>query len=174
MEQIILSGNCNWCTEAMYQRVKGVVDVTPGTYNITIAELAFSPKDRVEALFLRFNQETITLEEILDIFFISHNPSLVSWQREDCFYPLNRSGIIVESEELITRAEARLNEEKLKNSYEEAIKTKIIQMEMDNFKEGFLKDKNYYKNNPNDGFCQSIVKPRIEKMEQQLPHLLKK
>ncbi len=171
MNEIILSGNCNWCTEAMYQRVKGITNITPGHYNITIPELAFSPKDRIEALYFKFNPDVVSLDSILDIFFISHNPTLVSWVRSECFYPLNRSSIIVESEENIQISEARLAKEKAFHS--EAVNTKIIQMQIENFKASPEKEKNYYINNPNDGFCQSIIEPRLDKMKKQFSHLLK-
>lgn len=169
IEKIILSGNCTWSMEAMYQCIKGMQKVEPGFYSLKGYELALSPEDKVQVVSLEFENGIISLQEVLDVFFIAHNPSLVSWKKDVCVFPLHRSAIMVN-----TKLQAQIALKYLEDiqSDFDIIHTKIIEDNYDSFIEVPSNYHNYYINHPNDGYCTTIINPKLNKLSEKLEHLL--
>lgn len=151
---IILSGNCYWCTEALYQQIKRCT-VVPGHFHFA--------GGRVEAV----RVDGMALTDVLDVFFVSHNPSLVDW--DNCEYPLNRSAIILTHESQRATAQEKIEEAKLIFG---TVHTKILNAEDGRFVALAEKDQNFYLKNPQDGYCTSIIEPRLAKLRQKLSSLL--
>lgn len=169
LNEIILSGNCYWCTEAVFQQIKGCTTVEPGYYRIT--EFG-STTDKVEAVKVEFDSGIITLDSILDVFFISHNPTLVSWEKENCVFPLNRSSVIVST--VAQKILVKQYLAKLKQFYDEPIQTKVFINQPASFIELPKNKHNYYNNNPQDGYCTSIINPKLNLLRKKYQTLLKK
>jgi len=190
LEKVILSGNCYWCTEAMYQEIKGCYSIVPGFFHfktqselsdlsscnlsaINVTELT----GKVEALGVVFDSNVISLEAMLEVFFITHNPTLVSWVKKDCFFPLNRSAIIINQGELMNDSEQRRVAQeainKIKTVFDVDVHTKILNEAVGSFKEIPQKEWSFYAKNPKDGYSTSIVEPKIEKLKSIYPNLLK-
>lgn len=170
MEKIILTGNCYWCTEALYQEIKGCA-VVPGYYDISRSPYAFNAKDRLEAVALSFEENEISFRDILEVFFISHNPTLVSWVKADCISPLNRSSVIVESEDLASKARSYIDSQRA--LYTDPVHTKVLVEPEFFFTPAPTKEHNYYLQNPQDAYSRSIIEPKLLKLKDKAQHLLR-
>jgi len=170
-QNIILSGNCYWCLEAIYQQLHGIENIKSGMYHIHDYPYSYGPGDKVEAISFEYDTEKISLESIMDVFYLAHNPTLVNWEK-DSFYPLCRSAIFVidENQKII----ADKKREEYKQNFSDPIHTKIDFIVSNCFKEAEEKNRNYYNNNRKDGYCTSIVDPKLENLRNNFPHLLKK
>lgn len=169
-EKIILTGNCAWCLEALFLRTRGVLQVESGFYSLEdYQHIAFSKKDKLEAVQLTYDNLIISLEEILSVYFIAHNPTLNSWVEKDCFYPLCRPAIFYFTEEQKTTVINKI--ESIKTLYDSPILNKIESFKPDNFTLVEEKYRLYYENNPNDGYCVYNIDPKINKMKLELKHL---
>jgi peptide-methionine (S)-S-oxide reductase len=169
-EQIILTGSCYWCLEALFKKIKGVIAVIPGLYDISDYPFAFTKNDKIEAIKITFDKSIISYSEIFDVLFLSHNPTLIKWEFEDCFYPKCRSSVFYFNEEQKEAIEQKIIQ--LSSLYSEKVQTKIAFIKPDNFTLASEKDRDYYFKNPNDGYCTSIIKPKIEKLNSDLNHLV--
>lgn len=173
-KELILSGNCYWTLEALFQQIKGILKIESGLYHIDDYEYAFNQDDKLEAIRIEYNPTSISLEELIDIFYISHNPTINKWDKESCFYPLCRSAVFCFEEEqqvIIKNYIQILNEKKL---FDEVIDTKIDKIIPNNFYLVELKNQNFFKNNPKDGYCISMIKPKLDKLYESFPKLINK
>lgn len=168
-KQIILSGNCYWCLEALFQKLKGVELVESGMYQIEDYDFSFGKGDKVEAIRLTYN-EKLSLDNLLNVFFLAHNPSLNVWNKQEAFYPACRSGIYFEDDadkEFIMQ-----KIETIKPQFGGVAHTQVGKILSDCFFLADVKNKNYYINNPRDGYCTSIIEPRMTKLKAQYAQLL--
>ena len=161
-EEIILGGGAIWTLEALLGMTKGIVSVNNGYYKIgEYKSLAFDKDDRLEVVSVKYDNQEISLETILDIFYFSHDPSLVSWEKEECFYPANRSAIIYFNPE---------HEPIIKNKISEHTKLlhgdKFIFIKEDKYN-------NFFINTPDDQFSQSIIIPKVERFKNYFKEMLK-
>lgn len=162
VEELILGGGAIWTLEALLGMTKGIVSVNNGYYKIgEYKSLAFNPDDKLEVVSIKYDSEQISLENILDIFYFSHDPSFVSWEKDECFYPANRSAIIY-----------------FNNAHEPIIKGKINECTKLLYGDKFIfvkEDKydNFFINNPEDQFSQSIILPKVEKFKNYFKEFVK-
>jgi len=169
-EKIILSGNCTWCLEAIFLRTRGVTQVEPGFYSLEeYPEIAFSKKDKLEVVQITYDNLIISLKDLFSVNFITHNPTINPWDEKECFYPLCRPAVFYFDDdqkntfiEHITLAQ---------NNFETPILTQVKKFKPDNFTLMEEKYRRYYENNPNDGYCLSLIDPKIEKFKQEFKHL---
>ena len=169
-EKIIFSGNCAWCLEALFLRTRGVINVESGFYSLEeYPEIAFSPKDKLEAVQLTYDSLIISFSDLLSVYFISHNPTINPWTNNECFYPLCRPAVFYFSDEQKNILIEHMQTVQLK--YETPLCTKVNPFKPDNFTLVEEKYRRYFENNPTDGYCLSIVQPKIEKMKDELKPL---
>jgi len=88
VQSIVVGGGCFWCTEAVFRRVKGIVKVTPGyagghTIDLTYQQVCTGVTGHVEVIQLEFDPNLISLEDILEIFFETHDPTTLNRQGQD-------------------------------------------------------------------------------------------
>jgi peptide-methionine (S)-S-oxide reductase len=164
MEEIVLGGGCFWCIEAVFQRIEGVGSVIPGyaggyTEDPTYEEVSTGDTGHAEVVKIEFNPEVVTLEEILRVFFLAHDPTTLNKQGADVGTQY-RSIILYTEEQQRVIIESVLEE--LGRDYEEAIVTEIKKLEKFYKAEEYHKD--YYKRNPNAGYCRFVIKPKHEKV----------
>jgi peptide-methionine (S)-S-oxide reductase len=167
---------CFWCTEAIFQELKGVIKVTPGyagghKENPTYEEVCEGNTGHTEVTQIVFDPTQISYAELLEVFFKVHDPTTLNRQGNDVGYQY-RSVIFYHNEEQKKLAEyykQKLNEEKV---YDNPIVTAIEPFT--NFYPAENYHKNYYKLNSNKPYCQLVIKPKVEKFEKIFRDKLKK
>ncbi|MCK9416200.1 MAG: peptide-methionine (S)-S-oxide reductase MsrA [Candidatus Dojkabacteria bacterium] len=164
MEEVIFGGGCFWCLEAIFQRIEGIETVTPGyaggnTDNPTYEEVSTGDTGHAEVVNVKFNPNKITLEQVLTIFFLAHDPTTLNRQGAD-------TGTQYRSIILYTNDKQRkIIEEVMKKAqgkYNNPIVTEI--KELDRFYQAEEYHLDYYGRNPNVGYCRLIIKPKLEKI----------
>ena len=175
MEIITLAGGCFWCTEAVFSIVKGVKNVEPGytggsVANPTYEQVSSGTTGHAEAVKVTFDSKVISLEDILEIFFATHDPTSINRQGADVgtqyrsviFYH-NKTQKIV-AEKVITS----LNEQKI---WDNPIVTDVEPLELFYFAEEYHKE--YYKKHPKQAYCQVVISPKVAKLRQRYISKLK-
>ena len=164
-KNIILGGGCFWCTEAIYKYVNGVVEVTPGytggkTENPDYEEVCSGTTGHAEVVRITYDDIKISLEKILKIFFKTHDPTTLNRQGNDVGTQY-RSAIFYENENELKYFEDYIN--KLNNS--KTFNSKIVTTieKKSHFYEAEQYHHNYFEKNPLNGYCNMIVRPKVEK-----------
>lgn len=169
-EKIILTGNCAWCLEAMFLRTRGILEVESGFYSLEdYPEIAFTKKDKLEAVQLTYDNLIISLDDLFSVYYITHNPTINPWVEKDCFYPLCRPAVFYFTEE-----QKEVVSEKIKTlqpSYDMPILTQVKSFKPDNFTLVEEKYRRFYENNPEDGYCVFNIDPKLAKMKEQFKPL---
>lgn len=169
-----LGGGCFWCLEAFYQRVNGVESVTSGysgghINNPTMDRVYMGDTGHAEVVQLKFNPAVISYEEILEIFFVMHDPTTLNRQGNDVGEEY-RSVIFYHDND-----QKKIAEDKAKNFaaklWNDPVVTQIVP-----FKKFWPADQyqqNFYNDNPGVGYCQVIIEPKIQKLRQKFAAKLK-
>ena len=164
-KNIILGGGCFWCTEAIYKYVNGVVEVTPGytggkTENPDYEEVCSGTTGHAEVVRITYDDIKISLQKILKIFFKTHDPTTLNRQGNDVGTQY-RSAIFYENENELKYFEDYIN--KLNNS--KTFNSKIVTTieKKSHFYEAEQYHHNYFEKNPLNGYCNIIVRPKVEK-----------
>lgn len=168
IEKATLGGGCFWCTEAVYLELKGVVKVKPGysgghVKNPTYKEVCAETTGHVEVVQITFDTELVTYSEILEVFFMTHDPTTLNQQGNDVGTQY-RSAIFYHSEKQKEAAEKVIrlfNEEKI---YENPIVTEVTEFDKFYIAEDY--HLNYYARNKNQGYCQFVVAPKLDKFRE--------
>ena len=172
MSTIILSGNTGWCLEAVFENIKNIESVSLGTYSIGGYDFVKGSKEKLECVKITYNEDLILLDQILDIFFATHNPQLNKWDENECILPMCRSAIIYENEKQKEIVIKKI--EQIESKLNEKLETKLLKLDIWLFKEAVEKEKSFYKNNPNDAYSRSNIVPKLEKIRKIFPKLSKK
>lgn len=171
---IYFGGGCFWCVESIYLKINGVVDVKPGymggsTINPTYEEVCEGNTDHVEVAKVMFD-ETIKLSDLLKVFFSIHDPTTLNRQGADVGTQY-RSAIFCEISDRAQIIDFIQNIEK-SDIFKDNIVTEVN--EVVEFYEAEEYHHNYFKNNPNNSYCQIVVSPKIEKFNKGFPSLISK
>lgn len=164
---IILGGGCFWCTEAVFQEVKGVTEVVSGYAGGTVPghptyrEICSGLTGHAEVVAVHYDPEVISLIDLLVIFMTTHDPTTLNRQGADrgTHY---RSVIFYQTEEEEAIARAVLNS--LATIYEDPIVTEVSPFT--NFYEATPEHQDYYKNNTAQGYCSYVITPKLQKLRQ--------
>ncbi len=167
---------CFWCTEAIFQKLKGVTNITPGyaggyVQNPTYEEVCAGNTGHTEVAQIVFDPYQIKFEELLQVFFQVHDPTALNRQGEDLGYQY-RSVIFYHTQKQKEQSEyyiKKLNEEKV---FEKLIVTSVEPYK--NFYPAEDYHKNYFRQNSNQPYCQLVIKPKVEKFEKIFKEKLKK
>lgn len=166
-ETITLGAGCFWCTEAVFQRVNGVLSVVSGyaggqISNPTYREVTSGLTGHAEVVQVTFDPTVIALEKILEVFWKTHDPTTLNRQGADVGTQY-RSAIFYHSEKQKNTAERlkqALNSEKI---WDRPIVTEISAFKAFYKAEDY--HQNYYNNNPAQGYCQFVIVPKLEKFK---------
>ena len=176
IEIAVFGGGCFWCTEAVFERLRGVESVTSGyaggeTEDPTYEEVSAGQTGHAEVLRVEYDPTEISYETLLNVFFATHDPTTMNQQGSDVGTQY-RSIILYSNDSQRREAEAFI--EKLSNEdvFDAPIVTEVKLLE--EFYEGEESRREYYRNNPDKPYCQAIITPKIAKLRQKFAPLLKK
>lgn len=174
MEIATFAGGCFWCTEAVFKMLKGVDKVTSGytggtMENPTYEQVSAGITGHAEAINIKFDPKTISYDDLLYVFFKTHDPTTINRQGADVGTQY-RSAIFYHDEEQRNKAEKMIT--KLQNEAEFAspIVTEIIPFEIFYEAEDYHKD--YYANNPDKMYCKLVIDPKINKLKKEFKEFL--
>jgi peptide-methionine (S)-S-oxide reductase len=164
-EIITLGGGCFWCLEAVFVRVRGVLDVESGycnghTIKPSYEQVCSGNTGHNEVVKLVFDPAQISLREILEIFFVIHDPTTLNAQGNDVGTQY-RSGIYWHSPEQEAVAQAVIAELQAARTYSRPVVTEVLPVANYSAAEAYHQD--YFANHPNQGYCAFVVGPKVEK-----------
>jgi peptide-methionine (S)-S-oxide reductase len=163
VQTITLGGGCFWCTEAVYEQVDGVLSVESGysnghVRNPSYAQVCEGDTGHNEVVKLSFDADRISLRELLEIFFVIHDPTTLNQQGNDVGTQY-RSGIYLHDpaqEPVVREVLAQVNE--LNRG---RVVTEV--MPVDNYWRAEDYHQHYFANHPGQGYCAMVVAPKVEK-----------
>jgi peptide-methionine (S)-S-oxide reductase len=164
-EIITLGGGCFWCLEAVFVRVRGVLDVESGycnghTIKPSYEQVCSGNTGHNEVVKLVLDPAQISLREILEIFFVIHDPTTLNAQGNDVGTQY-RSGIYWHSPEQEAVAQAVIAELQAARTYSRPVVTEVLPVANYSAAEAYHQD--YFANHPNQGYCAFVVGPKVEK-----------
>jgi peptide-methionine (S)-S-oxide reductase len=176
LETATFGGGCFWCTEAVFDEVIGVTDVVSGYTGGQLAsptydDICTGSTGHAEVIRVTFNPAVISYAEVLEIFFATHDPTTLNKQGADRGTQY-RSAIFVHSPEqrlIADKMIAQLNAEKIWGS---PIVTEVTDAPIFYPAEDYHQE--FFKRNPNQGYCMAVVSPKLSKFRQKFLSKLKR
>jgi len=167
-ESIVLGGGCFWCTDAAYKLLPGVKHVTCGYAggdepNPTYEEVCSHTTGHAEVVKIDYDPSVVTLDALFDYFWIVHNPTQVDGQGND-HGPQYRSIILYAND--AQKAAAEKAKAKASATFRDPITTEIVPLKKFWPAEDYHQD--YFAKNPDQGYCQFVIAPKIRKLEHKL------
>ena len=163
---ITLGGGCFWCTEAVFVRVQGVLDVASGycnghTLNPTYAQVCEGDTCHNEVVRVVYDPQRISLRELLEIFFVIHDPTTLNRQGNDAGTQY-RSGIY------LSDAADRAVAQEVLDAVNTALAGRVVtELQMlNNYSPAEAYHQDYFENNPHQGYCAFVVAPKVQKFLQ--------
>ncbi|TXI66953.1 MAG: peptide-methionine (S)-S-oxide reductase MsrA [Flavobacterium sp.] len=175
MEVATFAGGCFWCTEAVFLEIKGVEKVVSGyiggkTVNPTYKEICTGETGHAEAIQITFNPNEVAYEDLLEVFFGTHDPTTLNRQGADVGTQY-RSKIFYHSEAQKTKAENYIQLLEKEKLYDKKIVTKVSSATV--FYNAEEYHQNYYNQNSSQGYCQMVIAPKLEKLRKYYKSKLK-
>ncbi len=172
--KIYFGGGCFWCTEAVFQLLKGVDNVQSGYTggNIkdpTYREVCSGLTGHNEVIEVEYDDEIITLKDLLFVFFTSHDPTTLNRQGNDVGTQY-RSGIYLESLVEIEEVKSFIKNE-ASQFWDDHIVTEVLPLDIFYPAEDY--HQNYFQSNKEKGYCQIVINPKVAKVKSKFKHLLK-
>ncbi len=171
----VLAGGCFWCTETLFARLKGVISAVPGytggaVPNPSYEQVCGGKTGHAECAKIVFDQSVISYEDLLTIFFFTHDPTTLNRQGNDVGTQY-RSAIFYTTEEQKTVAQAFIKKLTDDRAYSTAIVTEVAPL--GTFYEAEDYHKNYFESHKDAPYCTFIIGPKVEKLEQKYASLIK-
>lgn len=169
METIVLGGGCFWCIEAAFSKTKGVVSAVSGyaggsVENPSYEQVCGGRTGHAEVVQVTFDTSKITLEDILHIYFLIHDPTTLNRQGHDIGTQY-RSVVFYMNEkqkESVEKVIAELGAEKI---YSDQFVTEVLPLDVFYPAEDY--HQHYFANNPEQAYCQAVIEPKLAKFRQQ-------
>ncbi len=175
LQKITFGNGCFWCTEAIFEAVKGVKSVTSGymgghTKNPTYKEVCNGTTGYAEVLQLLYDADEISFDELLLIFFKTHNPTTLNKQGNDVGTQY-RSVIFYEDDEQKQQAEAMIKRLTNEDVFDQPIVTEITPAS--EFYKAEDYHQNYFANNPQNPYCAAVIQPKLYKFAKEFTEKIK-
>jgi len=176
LEKATFGSGCFWCTEAIFEELKGVHSVVSGyaggkVLNPTYEEVCTGTTGYAEVTQITYDPSVITYDELLEVFWKTHDPTTLNRQGNDVG-PQYRSAIFYHNEEQKLLAEKYKAELDKSGAWDNPIVTEITPLTNYFPAENYHQD--YYNNNPNQGYCAFVIAPKLEKFKKVFKDKLKK
>jgi len=174
-QTITLGGGCFWCTEAVFVAVQGVLDVESGYSNGQIERPSYEQvcTGRTgcnEVVRLVFDPALISLREVLEVFFVIHDPTTLNRQGNDVGTQY-RSGIYTSSPEQQVVAQGVIAEMAASGVYRQPIVTEVLPLANYSPAEDYHQD--FFARNPGQGYCVAVAAPKVAKFRKTFARLAK-
>jgi peptide-methionine (S)-S-oxide reductase len=163
-EEIVLGGGCFWCVEAVYERLDGIQNAVSGyaggtTANPTYRQVTSGSTGHAEVVKITYDPSIISLEKVLEWFWKAHDPTTLNRQGADIGTQY-RSAIYYYNEDQKSVVEASV-----KNAQEDFSRPIVTEVKaMGDFYVAEDYHQDYYANNPNYGYCQVVIEPKLRKL----------
>ncbi|MBD3824213.1 MAG: peptide-methionine (S)-S-oxide reductase MsrA [Epsilonproteobacteria bacterium] len=172
IKRIVLGGGCFWCVEAVFSNVKGVQSAVSGyaggaRANPSYENVCTGATGHAEIVDISYDPQKITLDELLDIFFATHNPTTLNAQGADRGTQY-RSVVYYGNEEEKLAIQAAI--ERAQKEWSEKIVTEVSPLPAVYPAEAY--HQNYYARNPYQGYCQAVITPKMQKFMTKFPDKL--
>lgn len=175
LQTITLAGGCFWCTEAVFVNVKGVLDVESGYSNghvqqPTYEQVCTGRTGHAEVVKLVFDPAQISLREILEIFFVIHDPTTLNAQGND-HGTQYRSGIYTSEPAQAEVARAFIAELSASGAYGRPVVTEVQPLVNYWPAEDYHQD--FFARNPHQGYCMAVAAPKVAKFRETFARLVR-
>ena len=175
-EVATLAGGCFWCTEAIFKELRGVEKVESGYTGGTVAnptykQVTTGTTGHAEAIQITYDPKQVTYKELLQVFFVTHDPTTMNQQGADIGTQY-RSAIFYHTPEQRKLAEETIQQFTTDRVYKDPIVTKV-----EPFKKFYVAEEyhqNYFERNPEQGYCRIVIQPKVLKFRKQFIDKLKK
>lgn len=173
IEVAVFAGGCFWCTEAVFDGLKGVISAVPGysggkAVNPTYEEVSEGTTGHAESIKIEFDPAEVTYKDLLTVFFATHDPTTIDRQGNDVGSQY-RSVVFFMNEE--QRAQTQEYIKEAQSSFSDPIVTEVRSFEA--FYEAEDYHKRYYETHKDAPYCRAIIDPKLEKLQKQFAELLK-
>ena len=167
-ELATLGGGCFWCTEAIFQMLPGVKSVASGyaggtTENPTYKQVCAGNTGHAEVIQIEYDPKVVSYDKILETFWDAHDPTTLNRQGADS--GTQYRSIILYSDERQKLAAEKSKAEAQKH-FAQPIVTEIVPLKHFYKAEAYHQD--FYRSNPNQGYCRAVIRPKVEKFEKKL------
>ncbi len=178
IETAVFGGGCFWCTEAVFDMLKGIKSVVPGYAGgkppkgktVTYEEICSGRTDHAEVIKIEFDPTQISYQNLLTVFFATHDPTTLNRQGNDVGTQY-RSIILYSSEAQKNETEDFIKELNASDTKGKTITTEVKPLETFYEAEGY--HHSYYKNNSSQPYCEVIINPKLKKVQEKFAELLK-
>lgn len=173
LETAVLGGGCFWCLEASFQLIKGVDKVVPGytggtREDPTYEQVSYQNTGEAEVVKVSFRPKVISYADVLDIFWAIHDPTTPNRQGNDVG-PQYRSVIFYMNESQKNTAEKSI--ESIRQQWKNPVVTELAALQK--FYEAEDYHHNYFKDHPEQAYCQLVINPKLEKLRKKFATRLK-
>ena len=168
-KSIVVGGGCFWCVEAVFDGVKGVQNVVNGysgglIKNPSYKEVSRSKTNHAEVCKITYTENVISLENILEIFYLSHDPTTLNRQGNDV--GKHYRSIVLYSNEDEKNKVIKFTKKMNKDLFDNKIVTEIKQLETFYKAEEYHQD--YFKLNDSQPYCKFVISPKVNKARKKL------
>jgi len=175
-EVATLAGGCFWCLEAVYDELKGVLDVVSGYSGGNLANPSYDAvctgeTGHAESVQITFDPSVVSYRQLLEVFFTIHDPTTLNRQGADVGTQY-RSVIFYHTPEQKTIAEQVIGELGTQQLWPRPIVTEVTPFRVFYLAEAYHQE--YFKRNPYQGYCMAVIAPKVAKFRHQYLERLKK
>ena len=172
---IVLGGGCFWCTEAVFVQVKGITDVESGysngqTKNPSYEQVCTGTTGHNEVVKLTYDPAQISLRQILEIFFLVHDPTTLNRQGNDSGTQY-RSGIYTTTPEQQQEAQEMVRQLTQDKLFGKPVVTEVMALANYSTAEAYHQD--FFEKNPNQGYCVAVAGPKVAKFRKTFTDLVR-
>ncbi len=173
LQTIVLGGGCFWCTEAVYKEVRGVTDVESGysngeTERPSYEQVCTGRTGHNEVVKLTYDADQVTLRQLLEVFFVVHDPTQLNRQGNDVGTQY-RSGIYYTTPEQKQVAEDMIRAMSQEKLFGRPIVTEVAPMTNYWPAEDYHQD--FFEKNPTQGYCMAVAAPKVSKFRKTFAEL---
>ncbi len=175
LDTAVFGAGCFWCVEAHFDLLKAVIKVEPGYTggtkpNPTYEEISKKDSDHIEVVRVHFDSEELGYSKLVDVFFHIHDPTSQDRQGNDVGIQY-RSAIFYENEKQKLTAESVKERLEMQHLWDKPIVTELRPLDI--FYPAESEHNDYYKNNPDNPYCNYVIAPKIKKFKEKYRNDLK-